>query len=77
MVTKPGSHKRGLRRAALARKKRKARIIYPHDHKARSANHLAACSCHMCGNPRRHWNKDTMQERCASIDATQQITEAI
>lgn len=25
------------------------------------------CSCHMCGNPRRHWNLPTIQERIAAI----------
>ena len=23
----------------------------------------ALCSCHMCGNPRKHWNEKTMQEK--------------
>lgn len=21
------------------------------------------CSCHMCGNPRKHWNEKTIQEK--------------
>ena len=29
----------------------------------------AACSCYMCGNPRKHWNELTMQEkRAAEVD---------
>lgn len=27
------------------------------------ADHLAACSCFACGNPRRYFNEKTMQER--------------
>lgn len=27
------------------------------------ANHGKVCSCHMCGNPRKHWNEKTIQER--------------
>ena len=26
------------------------------------------CSCHMCGNPRKHWNEKTMQERKVDQD---------
>lgn len=56
------------RRADLERMKRKAKRLYPHDDKARLANHLAACSCHMCGNPRRYYpNEKTMQERRADL----------
>ena len=27
------------------------------------ANHGKVCSCYMCGNPRKHWNEKTIQER--------------
>jgi hypothetical protein len=27
------------------------------------ADNLAKCSCHMCGNPRKHWNEPTIQEK--------------
>lgn len=30
---------------------------------AKRRNHLAECSCHMCGNPRKHFNEKTLQER--------------
>jgi hypothetical protein len=26
------------------------------------ADNLAMCSCHMCGNPRKHWKQRTIQE---------------
>ena len=26
------------------------------------ANTACQCSCHMCGNPRKHWNASTLQE---------------
>ncbi len=56
--------KRSRRRGDLERMKARARRLYPHDSKARSAEHLAACSCWMCGNPRR-WGEPTLQERKA------------
>lgn len=75
MLSKPGTTKRAARRAALALKKRDARRIYPHDPKARAANHLKICSCHMCGNPRHHWNELTIQERKARASAQSSISE--
>ncbi len=26
-------------------------------------DHLKSCSCFMCGNPRKHWNEKTLQEK--------------
>jgi hypothetical protein len=66
-MQKPDFGKRAVRRQELSRKKRQARKIYPHDKKARSANHLKMCSCHMCGNPRRHFKSATLQEQRADI----------
>jgi hypothetical protein len=59
---KPTGVKRGNRRAQLAKKKRKARKLFPHDQQATNANHLAHCSCHMCGNPRKHWRLRSLNE---------------
>ena len=59
------------RRADAQRMKAKARRIYPDDYKARYADHLAACSCFMCGNPRRFFGgteRLTMQERRAMAE---------
>ena len=53
------------RRADQARIKQKARKVYPHDKAATWANHLAGCSCWVCGNPRRNLGEVTMQERKA------------
>ena len=64
-MTKPGGDRRALRRRRAAAMKAKARRLYPHDPLARAADHLAACSCYACGNPRRHFNEPTMQERRA------------
>lgn len=36
---------------------------------------LAACSCYMCGNPRKHWHTATIQEIKAVIDAVDQLSE--
>lgn len=40
-------------------------ILDEHDEKVANiyANHGKVCSCHMCGNPRKHWNEKTIQER--------------
>jgi hypothetical protein len=45
--------KRERRRRDLLRMRAKARRVYPNDAQGRMAEHLAACSCWMCGNPRR------------------------
>lgn len=76
-MQKPGFAKRALRRTALARKKRQARKIYPHDTCGRTANHLKVCSCHMCGNPRKHWNQLSMQELRAEAAARAGLAEAL
>lgn len=55
--------KRAIRRAHLVRMKTKARNLYKHDIQAKNANHLAVCSCCMCGNPRKWFNELTFQER--------------
>lgn len=58
--------KRALRRHHLNRMKAKASKVYwwhEPERAAKWANHLAACSCYMCGNPRKWWNESTMQER--------------
>lgn len=48
--------KRARRRRDLLRMKAKARRIYKDAVKAPYwANHLAVCSCALCGNPRRVW----------------------
>jgi len=47
--------------------KRKAKKIYPWDAKAKDADHLAVCSCMGCGNPRRHFEGETIQERKARL----------
>ena len=62
------SSKRALKRLQKARVKAKARRVYPHDGQAKSADHLAVCSCWMCGNPRKWYGEPTMQERKASLD---------
>ena len=53
---------RAFRRFQLSKKKSEALSIYPHDQNATWANHLKGCSCHMCGNPRKHWKQKTLQE---------------
>jgi len=53
---------RAYRRAKLRTMKDKARRVRPWDEKAKCANHLAVCSCWMCGNPRKHWRAKTIQE---------------
>ena len=67
---------KAFRRHQLQKKKKLARKIYPHDPKATNANHLATCSCMACGNPRKHWNEDTMQEKKAELAFVAQMVEA-
>lgn len=63
---------RARRRQDLARMKARARRIYPHDKKARLANHLHSCSCLMWCNPRRHMGAPTLQEvRIAEAEVAQ------
>jgi hypothetical protein len=31
------------------------------------------CSCHMCGNARKHWNQDTLQEKKFKSDDTDEL----
>lgn len=55
------------RRADKDRMKARARRLYPGNEKPQKyADHLAVCSCAMCGNPRRFRkgeDKLTLQER--------------
>lgn len=65
---------RSLRRHHRERMKAKARRIVkiwnagvnnyklPEDFLVANADHLKTCSCWMCGNPRKHWGKSTLQE---------------
>jgi hypothetical protein len=56
--------KRAERRKDSFRMKRKARRVYPNStHPEKVADHLAACSCFMCGNPRRYGQGPSMAER--------------
>ncbi len=64
---KSGSSKRAERRHHAARMKRKAKRLLPHRDARKIADHMADCSCHMCGNPRRHWNEVTLQEKRQSL----------
>jgi len=45
------------------RMKAKCAKLYPRDPKRRDADNLAVCSCWMCGNPRKFFAEETMQER--------------
>jgi hypothetical protein len=67
---------RAFRRHQLDKKKKLARKIYPHDTKATWANHLHACSCYMCGNPRKHWKTKTLQEIKADQAQMAQLADA-
>lgn len=37
------------------------------DHIRKMAETRHPCSCHMCGNPRKHWKEETVQEYRMSI----------
>lgn len=72
---KPQSTKRSRRRMDAQRMKARARQVYPHDPKARAADHLALCSCWMCGNVRRHHGERTLQEKRAEASLSAQLSE--
>ncbi len=42
--------------------------LTPRDIGKNAAVHGAACSCHLCGNPRKHFNELTPQEKRAQLD---------
>ena len=50
---------RAARRQHARRMKHRA-LEYDRDPK--DSEHLATCSCHMCGNPRKHWKQKTLKE---------------
>lgn len=57
------------RRNDKMRMKRKARKIYNHaSFPDKYADHLAVCSCWMCGNPRKFFNEKTRQEKKAELE---------
>ncbi len=74
---KPTTAKRALRRHHLERHKAKARkVLHWQDRSFSSEREEAlvvgkwahtpkACSCWMCGNPRKHWKEATWQEQKA------------
>jgi hypothetical protein len=65
--------KRAVRRFHKARMKSKARKVYPDwDKFYKWADNLAGCSCHMCGNPRKHYEELTRAEIKARLDAEEQ-----
>jgi hypothetical protein len=54
---------RAKRRAELVKQKRRARKLFPWcENPAKYADHLASCSCWMCGNPRKYFGLKTIQE---------------
>jgi hypothetical protein len=68
---------RAERRFRQAAMKAKARRIYPHDPKARAANHLKVCSCWMCGNQRNIRGKGSFSEERAKAVAHDAIRKAL
>lgn len=60
--------RRARRRRDAERMKGKARRVRPNSsYPERLADHLAVCSCWMCGNPRRFLGEPTIQERRALL----------
>lgn len=53
----------GRARRIADKKRMKAKRVRPNDINGVNADHLAECSCFMCGNPRKWWNEKTLQER--------------
>ena len=40
--------------------------LYEETHATKRADHMANCSCVMCGNPRKHFNERSRQENVDS-----------
>lgn len=76
---------RSGRRHHLYRQRRRAERILKQDQmiteeEAKTAavyraDHLSTCSCDMCGNPRKHWKEETLQEKKSNIDFKEQLDE--
>lgn len=63
---------RAERRRHARRMKAKARRIRPlNPHAEKDADHLASCSCPLCGNPRRHFGDLTRQEILADAEPSE------
>lgn len=70
--------KRAYRRSRKAAMKAKARKLYPDSGEpGRYADHLAKCSCWMCGNPRRYRMGGTLAEHRAAIKARDALADAL
>lgn len=68
--------KRAARRHHKERMKAKAQRVYPwSDMPEKLADHLAECSCPMCGNPRKHFGETTRAERIADLSTHEQVRE--
>jgi len=71
-------HKKRMKQKAK-RKVRKSHWFYDDDQAEEYANknaeHLANCSCWLCGNPRKHYNKLTRQEIIAEDAEREQLEE--
>jgi hypothetical protein len=62
------SRNRARRRHLMMRARAKARRVaewigWDVDWTVKNADHLKNCSCLVCGNPRKHWNEKTIQEK--------------
>lgn len=69
---------RAYRRTRRAAMKAKARKLYPDSGEpGRYADHLAKCSCWMCGNPRRYKMGVTLAEHRAQMRDQAAINDAL
>ena len=78
---------RAYRRFQQKKRIRKARLIVkqwkkygsniPDDHFDKDSNHLAKCSCHMCGNPRKHFKEITLNEKRIALSEREEISDLI
>ncbi len=67
------NHKRALRRHHRNRLKRKRKYYWGGTIEENAKSHLLidtpkACSCFMCGNPRKYFNAATLQELQADLE---------
>lgn len=74
------SRKRAFRRHHVDRLRDKRRgYWYKGDKTPKHLSQLAItpkpCSCYMCGNPRKHWNQDTIKEKLQCLVMKEELNE--
>lgn len=68
-------HEQRVKQKIKRRSKHEYKPLNEKDIGKRAAVHGSMCSCFMCGNPRKYYNKKTLQEYKQDTNIEQQIKE--